>query len=106
MITLKINVTKIDKSALFEGKNGKYLDLVLFDNKNGTDQYGNDGFVTQDIGRERREAGERGPIIGNWKETRKDGGRTETRREQARTETSDRIPDGPAGGADDDDIPF
>ena len=66
MITAKINVGKIDKTALFEGKNGKYLDLVLFENKGGTDQYGNDGFVTQDIGRKRREAGERGPIIGNY----------------------------------------
>jgi hypothetical protein len=67
MITLKINVSKIDKSAIFEGKNGKYCDFVLFENKDGTDQYGNDGFVTQDIGKERRLAGERGPIIGNWK---------------------------------------
>jgi len=68
MRTAKINVTRIDKTALFEGKNGKYLDLVFFENRDGPDQYGNDGFVTQDIGRERREAGERGPIIGNWKE--------------------------------------
>ena len=67
MITLNINATKIDKSALYEGKNGKYLNLVLFDNRDGPDQYGNNGFVTQDIGKERREAGERGPIIGNWK---------------------------------------
>jgi hypothetical protein len=66
MKTLNINVTKIDKSALYEGKNGKYLSLVLFDR---ADEYGNSGFVTQDIGKERREAGERGPIIGNWKET-------------------------------------
>lgn len=69
MKTLNINVTKIDKSALYEGKSGKYLNLVLFDNKDGLDQYGNSGFVTQDIGKERRETGERGPIIGNWKET-------------------------------------
>ena len=67
MHTIKINVTKIDKTALFEGKNGKYLDLVLFENKEGVDQYGNHGFVTQDIGKERRENGERGAIIGNWK---------------------------------------
>jgi hypothetical protein len=67
MITAKINCSKIDKSALFEGKNGKYCDFVLFENRDGTDQYGNDGFVTQDIGKERRLAGERGPIIGNWK---------------------------------------
>jgi hypothetical protein len=68
MKTANINVTKIDKTALYEGKNGKYLNLVFFDNKDGPDQYGNDGFVTQDIGKERREAGEKGPIIGNWKE--------------------------------------
>jgi hypothetical protein len=69
MKTVNLNCSKIDKSALYEGKNGKYLSLVLFDNKDGVDQYGNAGFVTQDIGKERREAGERGPIIGNWKET-------------------------------------
>jgi hypothetical protein len=68
MKTLNINVTKIDKSAIYEGKNGKYVSLVLFENKEGRDQYGNDGFVTQDIGKDRRLAGERGPIIGNWKE--------------------------------------
>jgi hypothetical protein len=67
MRTAKINVTKIDKTALFAGQNGKYLDVVFFENKNGLDQYGNNGFVTQDIGKERRLAGERGPIIGNWK---------------------------------------
>lgn len=69
MKTIRINVTRIDKSAIYEGKNGKYLDLVLFDNKDGVDQYGNNGFVTQDIGKERRLAGEKGPILGNWKET-------------------------------------
>jgi hypothetical protein len=68
MKTININVTKIDKSALYEGKNGKYLSLVLFDNKDGRDQYGNDGFVTQDLGKERRMASEKGPILGNWKE--------------------------------------
>lgn len=68
MKTANINVTRIDKSALYEGKNGKYLSLVFFDNKDGQDQFGNDGFITQDIGKERRMAGEKGPIIGNWKE--------------------------------------
>lgn len=68
MKRITINVTRIDKSALYEGKNGKYLDLTLFENRDGRDQYGNDGFVTQDIGKERRVAGEKGPILGNWKE--------------------------------------
>lgn len=65
MITLNINVTKIDKTALVEGEKGKYLNLALFDKP---DQYGNDGFVVQDIPRHRRDQGEKGPIIGNWKE--------------------------------------
>lgn len=67
MITININVTKIDKTALYENKNGKHLSLVLFENKKGKDDYGNDGFVTQDLGKERRLAGERGPILGNFK---------------------------------------
>ncbi len=61
-----IDVKKIDKTALFEGAKGTYLDLVFFDNNDGRDQYGNDGFVVQDIGKDRRLAGERGPILGNW----------------------------------------
>lgn len=67
MIAININVTRIDKSALHQGKNGKYLALTLIENKNGKDQYGNDGFVAQDIGKDRRMAGEKGPILGNFK---------------------------------------
>lgn len=66
-IAVNINVTKIDKAALVPGKNGKYMDLFLIENKTGQDQYGNDGFVTQGISKDRRDAGERGPIVGNWK---------------------------------------
>ena len=65
--TLSIDVMKIDKPALFKGKKGTYLGLTLLENKDGKDKYGNDGFVVQDIGKERRLAGEKGPIVGNWK---------------------------------------
>jgi hypothetical protein len=67
MTKLSINVTKIDKSHLIEGKAGKYLELILNENKNGPDQYGNDGFVVQGVSKAAREAGQRGPIIGNYK---------------------------------------
>jgi hypothetical protein len=67
MTKLSINVTKIDKSHLIEGKSGKYLELILNENRNGPDQYGNDGFVTQGVSKAAREAGQRGPIVGNWK---------------------------------------
>jgi len=68
MKTVSINLNKIDKTAIFEGKNGKYLTLCLFDNKDGEDQYGNHGFVTVDLGKERRLAGEKSAIIGNFKD--------------------------------------
>lgn len=67
MITVSINTAKIDKSYLFEGKTGKFLDIALMESKNGKDKYGNDGFVTQSISKEARARGERGPIVGSWK---------------------------------------
>jgi hypothetical protein len=68
MKTIQIQLDKIDKAQIFVGKVHKYLNCTLHDNKNGKDEYGNDGFITQSISKEKREAGERGPIIGNWKE--------------------------------------
>lgn len=67
MISININVSKIDKTAIVSGEKGKYIGLTLHDNREGPDKFGNDGFVTQDLGKERRLAGERGPILGNWK---------------------------------------
>lgn len=63
----------VEANNVFVGKNGAhYLDLTLMDNRDGVDQYGNNGFCTVDVGKERRHAGEKGPIIGNWKDL--DGG--------------------------------
>lgn len=106
-IKLKINVTRILKEHLYEGKNGKYLDLVAWPNKNGPDQYGNTHMVCQELSREARDKGERGPIIGNLtlpeEEFMPSGkiagdGRSE-RKKQAPTPP-------PASVNDDDDIPF
>ncbi len=67
MISIKITTGKIDKSLLFRGQKGTYLNITLKDNKDGQDEYGNDGFVVQEVSKAEREAGKRGPIIGNWK---------------------------------------
>lgn len=64
MIKISINVLKIEKDRLFVGKSGKYLDCVLVEKP---DQYGNDGFVSQDVSKEERAQGKKGTIIGNWK---------------------------------------
>lgn len=67
IIRCKINVNLVDKNKLFTGEKGRYMDITLLENKNGTDQYGNDFMVVQDIGKEAREKGEKGPILGNGK---------------------------------------
>ena len=68
-IKITIDVTKIDKSAIYEGKKGKYLSLVVWPNRNGEDEYGNIATVKQDMGAERK--GEQTPIIGNGRPLRK-----------------------------------
>lgn len=65
-IKYKIDVTKILKEHLFQGKKGKYLSGVFVENRDGRNNYGHDGFITQEVSREARERGEKGPIIGNW----------------------------------------
>jgi hypothetical protein len=66
-ITLKIDVTKILKEHLFKGAKGTYLDLVVWPNKDGTGQFGDTHYVVQEVSKAARDAGERGPIIGNAK---------------------------------------
>ena len=69
MITLKINVKKLDKGRFVPGKNGAlYTDLALIEHPS---EWGDDGFVVQSVSREEREAGEKGPIVGNWRESHK-----------------------------------
>ena len=68
ILRIKVDVTKIDKDALFKGTKGTYLDISVL-MRSDEDEYGNHGMVVQDLGQERREAGERGAILGNCKWT-------------------------------------
>ena len=67
IIKVKIDVSKIDKTKLFKGEKGTYLDITLLENKNGIDQYGNSFMVVQDVSKEERLAGVKGAILGNGK---------------------------------------
>ncbi len=96
MLTLKIDVTKIDKSRLFKGKKGTYLDLVVFVNPH-EGQYGDFGMVKQDLGKEARERGEKGPILGNVRFVKDNAAEAEPAPEQQKLE----IEEDP-----DDEIPF
>lgn len=68
MASGKINVTKILKNHMFNAQSGAvYLDFSIWENRDGPGQYGDTHYITQDISKEARDAGERGPIIGNMK---------------------------------------
>lgn len=73
MIKISVDVTKISKERLYQGKvredgtSSKYLSLTLVENKDGKDRFGNDGFVAEDVSKEERLSGVKGVIIGNWK---------------------------------------
>ena len=66
-ISLRIDVTKIDKSRLYKGAKGTYLDLTTFVDTAVADQYDNNGFVSQTLDKEEREGGIKTPILGNVK---------------------------------------
>ncbi len=55
VLRLKIDVTKIDKSKLFKGKKGTYLDMVAFTNDE-LDEYGNNISIQQSQTKEEIEA--------------------------------------------------
>ena len=97
-VSLKIDVTKIEKARLFEGKNGgKYLDATFFIDPENPSQYGDHGMVTQDVSKEERESGTKGPILGNVKVFWQGEG---TKTQGAGT------PPPAAAGSPSDDIPF
>ena len=65
MRTASINLSKIDKTKLIEGKNGTYLNLVIWDNKEGADQYGYHFAIQQGLSKEDRDAGVKPIYLGN-----------------------------------------
>lgn len=66
-ISVRIDVTKIDKARLFKGEKGTYLDLTTFVDLDNKDQYDNNGFIAHSVSKEEREQGVQGAILGNVK---------------------------------------
>ena len=64
MISLKIDVQKIDKSRLYKGVKGTYLNAVMIETPNS--EYG-DYMIVEDISYEERQQGKKGTILGNAK---------------------------------------
>ena len=72
-LSVRIDVTKIDKERLYKGEKGTYLDLTTFVDTMVADQYENNGFISQSIDKEEREKGVQTPILGNVKVFHTDG---------------------------------
>ena len=64
-VRLKINISKIENARLFKGAKGMYLDATVFIDQDNPGKYGDHGFIAQDVSKEEREQGVKGPIIGN-----------------------------------------
>ena len=64
-LNVRINVQNIDKSRLYKGAKGTYLDLTTFVDVDNKDQYDNNGFIGQSLTKEEREAGQKMNILGN-----------------------------------------
>lgn len=63
-IKANIKVNLLDKSAFFKGKNGDtYCSIILWENREGKDRFGNTHSIKQDLGKERK--GERSEYVGN-----------------------------------------
>jgi hypothetical protein len=66
MITGRIDLNKLDKAKVFEGRNGaQYIDVALIETPHS--KYDQDYMIVQSVSKEERQAGKRGPILGNAK---------------------------------------
>ena len=100
-VSLKIDVSKIDKARLFKGQKGIYLDATAFIDLDQLDEYGNSGMITQDVSKDERAQGVKGNILGNSKVFFKDNGQpTQTVHHQQAQAPQ------PSGDGLDDSIPF
>ena len=79
-VSLKIDVSKIDKSMLFKGQKGTYLDAKVFIDIDQKDQYDNNGMITQEVSKDAPQ-GTQGAILGNcrvfWNEPSATGSATQ-----------------------------
>ena len=95
-LSIKLDVTKIDKERLFQGAKGTYLDLTTVIDTAEQDQYENNGFVSQATSSEEREQGVKTPILGNVKVFFTDG----------EAGAANNVKSAAAPAAIDEDIPF
>jgi hypothetical protein len=103
-LSVRIDVTKIDKSRLYTGVKGTYLDLTTFINTSDDDSYGNNGFISQSVDKDERASGIQTPILGNVKVFYTDSGANKQQPQQQQSQQQPQQHQQPQEF--DDDIPF
>ena len=97
-VNVSINVKDIEKARLVQHANGKtYLNMSTFIDIDNKGQYGDNGMITQDVSKEEKDGGVKGPILGNVKVFWRDDGQQQAPQQQAPQQPPDNF---------DDDIPF
>lgn len=99
-LSVRIDVTKIDKSRLYKGEKGTYLDLTTFIDTEEKDKYDNNGFISQSTTKDERAAGVQTPILGNVRVFHKEGMGQSSGSQPQSSQASQ------GAGYYDDDIPF
>ncbi len=109
-VSLKIDVSKIDKARLFKGQKGTYLDATVFIDTENVSQYGDNGMIAQSVSSEERQQGVKGNILGNCKVFFTEGGQQPQAAPQQyqQAPAPQQAPPPASGGFDDglEDIPF
>jgi len=105
-ISLKINVSMIEKARLFKGAKGMYLDCTTFVDLDNLDQYDNSGMITQDVTKEEKDSGTKGPILGNCKVFWKGESKQESQSRPHQSAENQGQPQAAVSNFDDMDIPF
>jgi hypothetical protein len=103
-VSLKIDVTKIEKARLFKGEKGTYLDATAFIDLDELDQYGDSGMIAQSVSKEERENKIMGNILGNSKVFYSEKGSAPSNNSQQPTQKKGQNPE-PIDDFDDS-IPF
>lgn len=78
-IRIKLNLRKLLDHHIYRGEKGDYVDLVVWENRDGEDEYGNTHAVKHSIPKEARDAGEKEPYVGNGKLIEQSGGQHQNR---------------------------
>jgi len=109
-VEISIDVTKIEKARLYQGKKGKYINLTTFIDTEEVDKFDNNGFISHKQTKEEREAKTKTTIVGNCKVFYKEGAQQSYDNNQARKPAPRQNQNNQDGGHDsfDDnlDIPF